>query len=156
LSNVEMNEDYRDHVTWNAGRHTVILGGDLQWLQILRQQNPFSPRGLFTFDGRFSSLAGELPNVGGISDFADFLLGFPASAARTLAYEDVNLIGATFWSLYAQDDIRLSPNLSLNIGLRYEYRRPPIDKRDAIVSFIPLAPMFSAPGNGALIASIDD
>ena len=156
LSNVEMTEDYRDNLTWTHGRHTIVAGADLQWLQNLRQDNPYSPRGQFTYDGRYSSLAGEIPGVGGVSDLADLLLGFPSFAGRTLGYRDVNQVGSTFWSFYAQDDIRLSSNFSLNLGLRYEYRANPIDKRDNIVSFLPLGPMFSGPGNAALLTALPD
>ncbi len=154
LSNVEMTEDYRDNVTWTHGRHTIVAGGDLQWLQNLRQNNPYSPRGQFNFNGQYSSLAGVIPNVGGVSDFADLLLGYPSFAGRSLGYRDVNQVGSTFWSFYGQDDIRLNSNFSLNIGLRYEYRANPIDKRDNIVSFLPLGPMFSGVGNAALLTAL--
>jgi len=156
LSNVEMTEDYRDNVTWTHGRHTVVAGADLQWLQNLRQNNPYSPRGQFNFDGQYSSLAGAIPNVGGVSDFADLLLGYPSFAGRSLGYRNVNQVGSTFWSFYGQDDIRLSSNFSLNIGLRYEYRANPIDKRGNIVSFLPLGPMFSGAGNAALLTALPD
>ena len=156
LSNVEMTEDYRDNLTWTHGRHTVVFGGDLQWLQNLRQNNPYSPRGQFNFDGQYSSLAGEIPNVGGVSDLADLLLGYPSFAGRSLGYRNVNQVGSTFWSFYTQDDIRLSSNFSINLGLRYEYRANPIDKANNIVSFLPLGPMFSGPGNAALLTALPD
>jgi hypothetical protein len=156
ISNVEMTEDYRDNLTWMHGRHTVVLGTDLQWLQNLRQDNPYSPRGQFSFDGRFSSLGGEVPDAGGVSDLADLLLGYPSFAARSLGYRNVNQVGSTFWSFYGQDDFRMSSNFSINIGLRYEYRANPIDKRDNIVSFLPLGPKFSGPGNAALLTAVDD
>jgi hypothetical protein len=156
LSNVEMTEDYRDNLTWSHGRHTVVVGADLQWLQNLRQDNPYSPRSQFNFDGQYSSLAGAIPDVGGVSDLADLLMGYPSYAARNLSYRNVNQVGSTFWSFYGQDDIRFSPNFSLNIGLRYEYRANPIDKSDNIVSFFPLGPMFSGPGNAALLTVLPD
>lgn len=94
--------------------------------------------------------------MGGVSDLADLLSGFASSASRSLAYRNVNQVGGTFWSFYGQDDIRLSPALSLNLGLRYEYRANPVDKRDNIVSFAPLGAKFSGPGNVALITAVDD
>jgi len=156
ISNVEMVEKYEDHLTWIRGRHTIVVGADLQFWQNLRQQNPYSPRGQLSFDGRFSSLAGAIPDVGGVSGLADLLSGSPSGAARTLAYRNVNQVGSTFWSFYGQDDIRLSPALSLNLGLRYEYRANPVDKRDNIVSFAPLGAKFSGAGNGALVTALDD
>ena len=61
ISNVEMTEDYRDNLTWTHGRHTVTAGADLQSAAESRQQNPYSPRGQFTFNGQFSSLGGRDP-----------------------------------------------------------------------------------------------
>ena len=52
--------------------------------------------------------------------FADFLLGYPASVAR--AYPAENFGGQQWYQQYfAQDDIRLSDRLTVNVGLRYEY-----------------------------------
>jgi hypothetical protein len=52
--------------------------------------------------------------------FADFLLGYPASAAR--AYPGANFGGQRWYHQYfAQDDIRVSEKLTVNVGLRYEY-----------------------------------
>ncbi len=44
-------------------------------------------------------------------------------------------------------------NLSVNVGLRWEYRRPPFDKHDVFVAFYPLGPKFSGPGNGTLVTA---
>ena len=156
ISNVEMTEDYRDNLTWTHGRHTVTAGADLQWLQNLRQQNPYSPRGQFTFNGQFSSLAGEVPDAGGVSDLADLMLGYPSFASRSLGYKDVNQVGSTFWSYYVQDDFKVSSNLSINLGLRYEFRGNPIDKANNIVSFYPTGAAFSGPGNASLLTALPD
>jgi hypothetical protein len=156
ISNVEMTEDYRDDLTWTRGRHNIVFGTDLQWLQNLRQQNPFSPGGQFNFNGQFTSLGGEIPGVGSVSDLADLETGYPALGQRSLSYRDVNQVGSTFWSFYTQDDIKLRQNLSINVGLRYEYRRPPTDKSGNIISWVPLGPAFSGPGNAALLTDLPD
>jgi hypothetical protein len=156
VTNVEMLEQYEDNLTWTHGRHTVLVGTDLQWWQDLRQQNPYSPHGQFAYNGQYSGLAGEIPSAGGISDLADLELGYPNNAGAMLGYTDVNQVGGTFWHFYGQDDIKINPNLSLNLGLRWEYRRPPVDKRNNIVQFIPLGPAFSGPGNGVLLTAVDD
>jgi len=156
FTNVEMVEKFEDNLTWNHGRHTVIVGVDLQNWQDLRQQNPYSPHGQFFFNGQYSGLAGEIPNGGGISDLADLELGYPDNAGSTRTYTDVNQVGGTFDSFYGQDDIKVTSNLNLNIGLRWEFRRPPVDKSNNIVQFIPTGPAFSGPGNGLLVTALPD
>jgi hypothetical protein len=156
VTNVEMVENYGDHLTWTKGRHTVVVGTDVQPWQEFRQQNPYSPHGQFSFDGQYSGLAGETPDAGLVSDLADLELGYPYNAGSMLAYTDSNLAGGMFLNLYGQDDVKVSSNLSLNFGLRWEYRRQPVDERDNIVQFIPTAPPFSGIGDGLLITALPD
>ena len=151
VSNFEMVEKLEDDLNWMHGRHTVRFGADLQDWQDLRQSNPYSPHGQFTFNGQYSGLAGEVPNASGISDLADLELGYPASAGSTLTYTDANQVGGRFWSFYGQDDMKLTSNLSMNIGLRWEIRRPPVDKSNNVVQFVPVGPPDSQPGNGLLV-----
>jgi hypothetical protein len=156
ISNFEMVEKLEDDLTWMHGRHTVRFGADLQDWQDLRQQNPYSPHGQFSFNGQFSGLAGEVPAASGVSDLADLELGYPASAGSTLTYTDANQVGGRFWSFYGQDDMKISSNLNMNIGMRWEIRRPPVDKQNNIVQFVPVGPPDSQPGNGLLVTALPD
>jgi hypothetical protein len=156
VTNVEMVKKYEDNLTWTHGQRTIVLGTDIQPWQDLRQQNPYSPHSRFSFNGQYSGLAGEIPNVAGVSDLADLKLAYPVGAGSMLAYSDANQVGGIFWSLYGQDDIKLGPNLSLNVGLRWEFRRSTVDKRNNCVRFIPTGSRFSGPGNGLLLTVPDD
>ncbi|MGA2984421.1 MAG: carboxypeptidase-like regulatory domain-containing protein [Terriglobia bacterium] len=147
----DMVEKYQDNLTWTRGRHTVVVGADMQFYQVLAEQSPVSPHGQFSYSGQYSSLAGEVPNVSGISDLADLLLGYPGNAADTIRYRNTNQVGGGFWAIYGQDDVKISSNLTLNLGLRWEYKRAAIDKRDNYVSFVGLGQKFSGPGNGILV-----
>jgi Carboxypeptidase regulatory-like domain len=149
----DMLEKYGDALTWTHGRHTVVVGADLQFWQVLGRQAPSTPRGQFYFNGQYSSLSGEIAGVKSISDLADFLMGYPYQANDLINYLGINEVGGRWWSFYGQDDFKVNSKLALNIGLRYEYRRMPYDKRDNIVSWIPTGPAFSGPGNALLLTA---
>jgi hypothetical protein len=152
----DMVEKYQDNLTWTHGGHTVVVGTDLPWFQQLDDQAAYAQAGRFGYDGRYSSLAGELPGASGFSDLADFLMGYPATAARSARYLGNNRVGGTFSSLYGNDDFKVSPNFVINFGLRYEFRRPTVDKRDNVVDFVPLGPKFSGPGDAILLTAAND
>ncbi|MGA2118611.1 MAG: hypothetical protein ABSH56_28120, partial [Bryobacteraceae bacterium] len=114
-----------DTLTYTVQRkHNLQFGFGYRKLQ----QNPISyanSRGSFAFSGALTSgydaSGAILPNTG--FDFADFLLGYPqTSSLRTGNYGDYYRGWAA--NAYAQDDWRVRPNLSINIGLRYEYFAP--------------------------------
>ena len=150
----DMVEKYQDNVTWTHGRHTVVAGTDLQWYQAFHVGAPAAQAGTFTFDGRYSSLAGETPDSSAISDFADGLLGHPSNSVLTDNYAWADYVGGSYLNYYVQDDFKVSSNLSLNLGFRWEYRGRPRDKQDRIALFVPLGPKFSGPGNATLVTAL--
>lgn len=92
---------------WNRGTHNLKYGADFrrQEFNYLAQQNP---RGVFTFTG---------------SDFADFLLGIPD--ASSIAYGNADkYLRQSVYDAYLIDDWRISPGLTLNAGLRWDYGAP--------------------------------
>ncbi len=150
----DMVEKYQDVVTITKGRQTIIAGADIQPWQVLGEEAAFSPHGEVDFNGQYSALAGELNGgVSSGSDFADFLLGYPYNANRSLHFENTNQVGGDFISLFAQDNVKFTPNVSVNLGLRWEYRRPSIDKHDNFVTLVPTGPKFSGPGNATLVTA---
>jgi len=153
----DMVEKYQDNVTWTKGRHTAVFGADFQFFQILREAASFSPHGQIYFNGQYSSLFSSTPDaVSSNADLADFLLGYPNNAARTIKYTNTNQTGGGFWNLYAQDNVKLTPNLTINYGLRWEYRRWATDKRDNYLTFMPTGLAFSGPGDGVLVSALPD
>src|SRR5262249_41854146 len=65
--------------------------------------------------------------------FADYMLGLGAQNARSLAMADGMLRRSAYY-VYAQDDWRVTPKLTINLGLRYENARPWHDKYRGIMN----------------------
>jgi len=127
-----------DNVTLDRGAHRVKFGAYYFHLR-LQPEQPDIARGAYTFTGQFSGNA-----------FADFLLGYPTSATSGIGRGDEN--GRANWlHLYAQDDWQARRNLTLNLGLRYEFNQHMYDV-DNRLSSIDL----SAPGGRFVIASDDN
>jgi hypothetical protein len=103
------------------GRHNITLGGDLR----KQQYNDFfqqNPRGIFTFTG--AATQGISNSVtGGGSDLADFLIGVPDTSSLAFGNAD-KYLRQTVYDAYIMDDWRIQSNLTLNIGLRWEYGAP--------------------------------
>lgn len=155
--NSEFNRNRTDQILLNIsttrGRHTIIAGGDLRWQQYnqLQQQNP---RGSFTFTGAATSQNGTASTTSG-SDLADFLLGFPDTSA--LAYGNADkYLRQHVYDLYATDDWRLRPELTINAGVRWEYGAPMTELKGRLVNldltpgFLAAAPVIGSSPKGPL------
>jgi hypothetical protein len=123
------------HVTWIRGRHSVKVGVDLQRMKM----SAFLSRnsgGQFVFDRTYTQ--GPNPAVTAINSgnaFASFLLGVPISGSiettpRMSLFQRYN-------AGYVQDDWRITPRVTLNLGFRYEYTSPYGEKFGAIGYFDP-------------------
>jgi len=94
------------------GHHNITAGTDFrrQEFNYLSQQNP---RGTYTFNGTAT----------GISDFNDFLSGIPDISQ--IAYGNADkYFRQSVYDLYATDDWRIRPELTINAGIRWEYGAP--------------------------------
>ncbi|MGC2324479.1 MAG: TonB-dependent receptor, partial [Terriglobales bacterium] len=100
-----------DSMIWSHGKHTWRWGGDFRRLE-RNTQTASNPNGSFTFTGF---------NTG--NDFADFLLGLPQLSTAQFGASSYHF-RANSWDLFAQDEWRVRGNLTLNLGLRYEYVSP--------------------------------
>ena len=108
---------------WSHGRHVLNFGVlyRRQQFNILSQQDP---RGSFTFTGTSTlGASGGILLPGARNDFADFLLGIPDTISIAFGNADKYLRSSSY-EAYVADDWRVNPNLTLNIGLRWEYWSP--------------------------------
>lgn len=132
---------FSDFVSWSHKKHNLRFGGDIRRVHADsltapgNLQSGASPLGAFTFSGYATRQAGAGPGPQPASGygFADFLIGLPQQAAVQAGLEK-SYLRANVWDLYANDDWRILPNLTLNYGLRYEYFSPYVDKNDRLVN----------------------
>jgi hypothetical protein len=112
--------DYRgQYRTGGGGGNT---GGNFNFSNVYTRRN----------DDSFTA-AGSLAH-----SWAAFLMGLPDS--MTIAYTDTFATFNPYYAWYVQDNWRLSPKLSLNIGLRVEYELGPTERYNrAVTSFNPAA-----------------
>src|SRR5262249_33609600 len=75
-------------------------------------------------------------------DFADFLLGLPQQTSLQSGTNSYNFRAHSF-DLFAQDDWRILPKLSLNLGFRYEYNSP-YTEADGHIANLDVASGFTA------------
>ncbi|MBI4469406.1 MAG: TonB-dependent receptor, partial [Acidobacteria bacterium] len=106
-----------DNLSWVRGNHSTKFGAELRFRKRFTD-SPVGSRGVFTFDGRFTRLA---QGQGG-SALADLLLG-QTSMARlgTGARGDLR---DHYYGFYGSDTWKLTPKLTLNLGLRFELQTP--------------------------------
>jgi hypothetical protein len=130
LNTFQPNTTYTvsDVLSKSLGKHTVKFGGEFRYLQV-NERNYANPNGGFTFDG----------NVTGV-DFADFLLGATCtqcSAPYTQAALQLLDSRTRYGGAFAQDSWKVKPNLTLNLGLRWEVSMPWYDTQGKLQAFIP-------------------
>jgi hypothetical protein len=121
-----------DNLTWTKEKHTLKFGGDYRRIMNFSSNVFGSSRlGRYTFNGG-SSVGGTIN-----SPFASFLLGYPDSdrVADVLA-PDLNGVGNAY-AVFAQDDWKVSPSLTLSFGLRYEWHPVMIDSKENSAQLLP-------------------
>lgn len=115
---------YTDNFTWIRGRHAMKFGADIRRYQSTLTNPQTNPRGWFDFDRNITSNRGA---AGTGSPWASFLLGYPWRVQRDFVDTRPG-VRFTYWGFYFQNDIRVSPALTLNLGLRWDLFTRPVEK----------------------------
>jgi TonB-dependent receptor-like protein/carboxypeptidase family protein len=122
-----------DALSWSSGKHNIKWGGEFRRLAFDLRNNQ-DGAGAFLFTGfATAQLVNGIPAPGTGSDLADFLLGFPQKTHVQYSTDAFSFAGNA-WNLYFVDDWRVTKNVSLNVGLRYEYISPFSEARNRLVT----------------------
>ena len=119
--NRNRTDSFSGSVAQYRGHHNVTVGGDLRKQQY-NDQFQQDPRGTFTFTGAATG-----------SDLADFLIGIPDASSVAFGNAD-KYLRQTVYDLYAADDWRVMPILTINAGLRWEYGAPMTELYNRLVN----------------------
>lgn len=115
---------FQDALHIVKGKHNLSIGTQIsQYNGTMYPSSPSQAYGVFGFDGRFSN-----------DPYADFLLGIPSTSSRRTS------VSPTFphrlnKEFYVTDDWKLTPRLTLNLGLRYSLFDPGTIDKNVIANF---------------------
>lgn len=128
-SNITNTWSFPVSLTHIMGRHSLKIGGEYRDLQA------HQAGGSFTWGGGYFKFTKDFtvrdPNNTNVSDqgsaIAALLLGYPSGDTRV---ENISQLSFRwgYWTGYVQDDFKVTPKLTLNLGLRYDYESPPIER----------------------------
>lgn len=111
-----------DTLSLSRGKHLFHLGGEIRRLQVNSILDLLT-RGSLSMSGAISG-----------SGISDLLLGYPSFDMQSQADNPITL-RSTAYNAFFQDEWKVRPNLTLNLGLRYEYNTPPIDPTNRMSTF---------------------
>jgi hypothetical protein len=131
---IQINENF----SYLRGRHTMTLGGEY-WRLSTFAGTANAARGSFNFTGQFTS---RTPGQGAGNAVADLLLGLTSSASITTRQLGTFLVD--YYSGYVNNSWKISPKLTVNLGLRYELqtRQREKENRQAFFDYTPGSPTY--------------
>jgi hypothetical protein len=116
-----------DSVYWTHNTQNIRFGFEFDARRFTYVEALY-PRGIFTFDGRFSSpTASSNANTA----FADYLFGLPEQNQNSITIFNPDFRSYEYHPWF-QDDWRITPSLTVNLGLRYELMLRPVSGNNTI------------------------
>ncbi len=139
------SQTFGDSVILARGKHSFTLGAQFT-RNDLNTRTDQNGRGTLNFTGlatsAFTATGAPAPGTG--FDLADFLLGLPQSSSIRYG-ESSTYFRQNVWSGYTQDDWKIRTDLTIHLGVRYEYFSPFEEKYGRIAN-LDIAPGFTAVG----------
>jgi len=157
---VSSTMQFTDDFTKIYGKHTFKMGFEYQHVKFSTLQPPWS-RGQFNFDGVFTNPPGASPssNNTGIAQFLltptastvggpDYLGGPGCQNAGNCVYvSNISLTdnGKNYYGGYGQDDWKVTPKLTINLGLRWDFFGLVYEHHSNQANFVPSGPPTGSP-----------
>lgn len=125
---------YGDEINWTLGKHSIFFGGEFIRTQFDGNW-AVNNTGIFSFTGAFTAKytagpSGPVESANPLEEgigIADFYLGY-TSAATASTGPSLGAFRESELAAYVQDDWKMLRNLTLNLGVRYQFDNPPNDK----------------------------
>ncbi|HEV2486774.1 MAG TPA: TonB-dependent receptor [Terracidiphilus sp.] len=135
--------DPKANFTWIKGKHSLKFGYEYEhiWMAV-NDNNPLY--GSWTYSGAYSAIGTKVAD----DYWADFMFGLTSS--YQLANYFVVHLRQSLDSAYAQDDWKVNPNLTINLGLRWEYGSPFSEQNNYISNFDPVNQVVDTLAPGAV------
>ncbi|MGH9309816.1 MAG: TonB-dependent receptor [Vicinamibacterales bacterium] len=127
----------KSSLTWVRGGHSLSAGYEYDNRSVYGRHGSHSPRGSFDFNGQYTG-----------DGFADYLLGLTSGTRRNFPLETFGLDSSPYSGAYVQDFWKVRPNLTLGLGVRYEYWHAKDLRAGNGATF--------DPGIGKVIGGVDD
>jgi hypothetical protein len=125
---------FTDTISWLYKSHTLRFGPDIMAPLKLDYIDIPGSRGRFDFSPVYTSYLGLVSNTG--NALADFLGGTPTNVLLT----NLKTVHQRryMYSFFVQDDWKARRNLTLNLGLRYDFGSPSYEANNELVNFDPV------------------
>ncbi len=126
IAGPDAGSDYfsvKDSLSMTRGHHSFKFGGEISYEKIIHD-TLLDNYGVFLFNGSKTGNA-----------YADFLLGLPATMTQDAPVRKTD--NGAYISLFAQDDYRVHPRVTLNLGARYDLQFPFTDPENRKLAFVP-------------------
>ncbi len=104
-----LSNQFQDHFSWLRGRHNIKFGATVTRVHFQEYYASDCLFGCATFSNQYTGFP-----------YADFLLGYPTQVERDPAPAQINRLRNAY-EFYVMDDLKLTPRLTVNLGIRYEY-----------------------------------
>jgi hypothetical protein len=124
-----------DHVSYSAGKHSLKFGGELH-------RNGVTGGAFGNARGSVTFLGGNTPDPANPASFLtttaleDFFSGAPFKVS-VLTGDPRRELHSWAYALFAQDDFRVTRNLTVNLGVRYEFNSVPVEAHNLLGNFDP-------------------